>query len=645
MANYLDVDPDNLRRLAAQHDRAAADIRKWGEIPQGWLDDLKRKYGTIADTMRGALVDYYDRRHRKAEVQAIRHERTRDKLLVAARALEEADSESGRGVSEAGEFGGVPRAGSGPPGGDNFTPIGPGLGSRRMPGNPSALDSTAAPTPRAGLRALGDHVDDVRRVPREVIASRGDVPPPGVGRDVAPAPGTIAPPAAAGNALSGSQPTPHPGPTEAVAPKNGRAVDAAHGETVTRDRILTVVTQDAPGASSPAIRVPEPLAPGPLAAASRPAEGRSQLPKLEVGGVVDDLTLAHNLLAATLAAVSDSAPYLEWASAVLRTSTGPFLFLTSSEGRGWLPAGLFLPSEVIIPWQWVTGLRSSARNMVDGLEAMVDPARILGEFATNMRRRRVALSALASSSVIDDEVRANLGHNVAYAECVSAAGACVDLSSPGDGLADRLALGGSAHMSQRAAAVPESEIRSTCLELARTADSQVRAVAARVDLTNNQQRSRRQRILEAFNAGRPAAETWVEDLRTADLRSSAVLQTQLRDRTSASANADEGLLDEETARIIVFERRADELLLLAAGDPDHQNLRDAFYAYGQIVEHPALSRSRDAAQTGRRPVGFVDGAGAPRVRVGGVEYTAPVLVPEVSDSQDMSEGSVNNGRV
>lgn len=112
---YLDIEPDELRRMAGQHHALAAKIRKWGEIPHTWLADFAPSYGTIADPVRAAVSDYYQDRHEKAERRALHHEQTRDLLFAAATEMEAADGSGGRLVDGAGDrMGDIPPNGSGP---------------------------------------------------------------------------------------------------------------------------------------------------------------------------------------------------------------------------------------------------------------------------------------------------------------------------------------------------------------------------------------------------------------------------------------------------------------------------------------------------------------------------------------------------
>uniref|UniRef100_UPI003D7BE711 type VII secretion target n=1 Tax=Nocardia carnea TaxID=37328 RepID=UPI003D7BE711 len=157
MPNYLHLEPDELRRIAEQHAAAAEHVRKWGEIPWDWLNDFQRTFGTIADPVWGALKDYYRRRYDRAERQAENHERTRDNLLLAAQAMEEADRNSGGIVTGAGDFEGVtPRSGGSPATGTDVAPpmMQSGIPAPVPPmGSAGGTQSSTAPTEN-GSRAV-----------------------------------------------------------------------------------------------------------------------------------------------------------------------------------------------------------------------------------------------------------------------------------------------------------------------------------------------------------------------------------------------------------------------------------------------------------------------------------------------------------
>ncbi|WP_067480280.1 type VII secretion target [Nocardia amamiensis] len=617
MSDYLDIELEQLPVIAKQHDLVAANIRKWGEIPHAWLADFQSTYGMIAEPVRAALVDYYEQRHAKAERLAADHERTRDQLIAAARALEDADQTGRSQITQSGGFDVEGRRVGPAPGAptDLATSMSAGPGTPTMngarPGQPSITTPEVPGVPGRTGRFDQDRLPSAASAPRtnETAPAAATAPtgtmPPTVGR---------------------SEPDAADIPTTMVGDANsapGMSVNAS-GAAGTADRMpappattpfAAMVGVDGAGTADWA---PAPLAAGPFAAVAHAAEGRRVLPSLVVGQRVDeDLALARTLLAAILAAVAGSASGLEWAVAVVRTSAGPIVVLTSSEGRGWLPTGLFLPSEVILPWRWDSVLGTAGREAVAGLEGISDPARILAEFGSLVGSRgSVRISALVSSAAIGDDLRATLGDDVALEGRVSAAEAAIDLTSPGVGLVDRLALAGSKEL-LRQAAVPDTEIRATCLELARAADTLVRAAASSTAGQISTRRTRRQQILDALDAGQTIPASWWNQLRAADDMTAAALRARRVDVSHLLVSAHLDVRGTKALRGMVFERRADELLLLlAAGEPDRQTLRDVLYTYGQIVEHPLFPAAAHAV-VAPAPKMTATGTAVPDVEVAG----------------------------
>ncbi|MFI2283021.1 type VII secretion target [Nocardia beijingensis] len=628
MPDYLDVEPDQLREAAKRHELIAANIRKWGEIPHDWLADLKDSYGSIGDPVRGALVDYYRDRHARAERLARRHERTRDELLAAAAGLEAGDRAGAHHITRAGDFAAKPPSAAPMPDGPVHvhSPVDPGPATPKTDGTqqdrPFVTTPAAVDTPDGTGRSVQAPASPTAAEPQVyhpaptgVTAPNWPMPlPVGV-----PEPGTPDIPVTPAVDLSGATGV-HSAAGMGV--EANSVADTGVGVNTAADTGVGVHTADgtavgmptpmapgvlpsafATGTASFVPRAPEPLAPGPFAAAAHAAK-ENQAPLSFVVGdrVEDDLVLARNLLAATLAAVRGSAVGLEWAVGVGRTPFGPMVLLTSTEGRGWLPPGLFLPSEVVVPWAWDSVFSATARRAIATLEGTADPARMIAEFGLLVRRRKLRLSALVSSAAIPEGLRAALGDEVAVEGSVSAAESGVDLAAPGVGLVDRLALGASGELLRQAATVPENEIRAKCLELALSADAQVRAAVSSSDQEISLHRARRQRILDALHADLPIPPSWWDDMRAADDSMAAALRSRRVDVSRVPVGIRSDVSGTDAVRGMVFERRADELLLLlAAGEPDRQTLRDALYSYGQIAEHPlfpAAARVVATATTG-----------------------------------------------
>ncbi|WP_227984186.1 type VII secretion target [Nocardia spumae] len=613
MADYLDFDPDQLRVYAEQLDRYAAAMRKWGEIPEGWLKEFPDGYGTIADPMHGALWDYYRDRHDKAEAQAASAIRTRDDLRAAAERMEHSELSGGQQISNTGPHGGP----------SPVAPHTPGAPGDTAPRIPDRTDNSPESQP------MPDATPDTAVPPAGTARSDGETGPP---LAATPPPGHdnrlpfATPNIATSQDISHTPPSlEHHHDSSAPAPVHVTSVEVsplatAYGigdqpETPTAGAVPPMGPVG-PAPAGPPPEPPRPLPRGPLAVSAQPARGHRQgLPPLVVGDEgEDDLTLARTLLAAVLFAVGDTAPGVEWATGVVRSGRRAIVTLTSTEGRGWLPAGLFLPSEVLIPWHWDSILDAEGRTAITTFENSSDPARFLAEFGHHASRsKRGRLRALASSARVNDSVRAALGNEVVIADQVVASETAVDLSGPGAGLSDRLDMGGSSAARQRATEIADSDIRTVCVQLAHAAHELVRQAAATAAPETSAHRARRHRVLEALRAGREVPTDAWDNSPTAEHHdagaSSAIFAPSSVSRPAVVAPAistasPHPTSDTDIERGRTFERRADELIsLLLAGRGDRQMLRDALYAHDQIAAHPQLQVMLRRAEIGSVDVG------------------------------------------
>lgn len=316
---------------------------------------------------------------------------------------------------------------------------------------------------------------------------------------------------------------------------------------------------------------------GAMAAAATPA--------FEVGGIrVDgDLVLARTILGGILSAVESSWSGVGYAVSVMRHPGGVRAFVASNEGRGWLPPGLYLPRATSTPLLW------SAANYA-AWEGISDPARVLAEFALAWEAKSGArLSALVSSQRIERDMRRQLGETPV--EGPIAPSSVMPLTAPGPGLVDRLGLVGSPQLVARVERVPAHLIGASCAELAWDAHDRVGQLASSSAETLGVP-ALRERVLTAVRGRREVPAQWWDELRDIDDLLAATILARRTDvsgvplgelRSSRSA-------PELTAlRAMVFQRRCDELALMLALPLDQQLLRDAVYAHGQIVDHPALT--------------------------------------------------------
>ncbi|BDT94849.1 hypothetical protein IFM12275_48250 [Nocardia sputorum] len=324
-------------------------------------------------------------------------------------------------------------------------------------------------------------------------------------------------------------------------------------------------------------------------------------PAFVLGGRVDgDLVLARTLLAGVLAAGGDAVLGLGWAVSVMRHQSGITAFVTSNEGRGWIPAGLYLPREMSTPWVWEVA--------ESAWEGVADPARVLAEFGLAWGRKSGArLTAVVSSEGIDAELRRQLGEVPIEGEV--AASSAMDFSAARPSLVDRLELVAAPALVQRAAATPESEIGLRCWELASDAHVRVRSAGLGSPAALGAPAAR-ERILGALRQRREVPQEWWEELRDADDLLTATMLSRRADVSRVAlgelrADQGDGRYASEMSglRAMVFERRCDELVLLLAEAATRQALRDAMYAHTQIVGHPGFvaPAPAPAAAPPRRP--------------------------------------------
>ncbi|MFE2961014.1 type VII secretion target [Nocardia tengchongensis] len=567
MAEGLNVDPQVLRRLAAQHDQVAEDIKNWSKKPEAWLRNFEKTYGAIADKVRSALVDYYNAREQAGLSLARQHTQTAESLRQAALDFEASDQHGASAINRGQD---PAPSGAGHPVGAGHTPIRGGFLQGSQPETSHPDPATAAGgSGRPGVSAGGAPV-----VPAD---------PTGHGDGTTPTtittPPDAAPPRqgllASGDADPLSTPATAADTPAAHATPTAGTPGALPGVSATADPRGPV----SPGGEGPVpVAVP---ATAPLAAAVDAARDRDTGTGHVLNeSVNEDLVLARALLGAVLAAADSAVVGLSWAVAVLRGRDSVGVFLTSNEGRGWLPAGLYLPELVSTPWGWdeLLGAEVSA-----AWEGIADPARMLAEFARAAGPGAdAAFTALASSATIDAGLRAALP-DVAMADLVAPA-YDVDLREPKPGTIDRLGLTRSVTV-ETLAAVPDSGIMAHCLDLAVQAHTQL-GQAAVIPPQTFAARQARTAILETFSVGGVVSARQWDELRDAD---DLLAATMLAHRAD-TARVDLGALRPDTGadllRAMVFERRASELLLLLATEPNRQMLRDAAYAYEQIITHP-----------------------------------------------------------
>lgn len=587
MPDGLYIEPAVLRQLASQHDQVARDTREWAKPPTEWLANFEPTYGKIADPVKRALERYYDARQRAGEALAKEHENTRDSLLAAADAYEQADDDMGRNIARIADPDGpgllVP-AGPTPnglitPGLDGPTSSGPTpVGA--PPGDVSAPAATTATPPPAATSPTGGET-----MAPAASANQGAttaVPPTGTdGTTGTTTPGASGTPAAAAAngamAPGGTYGGPF-GPSGPSGGPSGPSVGGGGGGGGGDDRVSSPPGGPADGTPIPAVT--------PFGAAVAAAKDKAAEPDYVVGGAVsDDLVIARTLLSAVLAA-AEPAIGMTWAVSVMRGPAGAGVFITSNEGRGWLPAGLFLPREVSTPWLWDELLNDGSHESASPWEGVSDPARVLAEFGLAWGAKANAkLSALVSSGPIDSGLRTRFA-DVPMEDLVGPA-YDLDLRVLTPDTVDRLDLAGSIPAREQVSVVPDANVRSRCVELAVDAQAQLaRSATAPVEAAAS--RGIRDRILAAVQANSPVPRQWWDELQEADDLLAASMISRRVD--VGRVGLGELRVDDEVSdlRAMAWERRCNELVALLAQESSRQSLRDAVFAHDQIVNHPAF---------------------------------------------------------
>ncbi|MGI5220924.1 type VII secretion target [Nocardia sp. CA-290969] len=642
MPRWLEIEPPVLRQLEEQHLLIAAEIRAWAEPPVEWLANFEPTYGKIANPVKEALERYYEARRRAGEALAREHEQTAKSLHDAADAYERGDAEGAAAIEQAGN------EVSGP--GSTFGGPAPAPAPVQQPApvasDPATTPSGEATTPVAagGPNNMGPVSPPAAATPGETQGQGAGPAGPGTnGAAAAVSPGaptgaptgeTAAAPGATGP--TGGSTAGAPGTAAGLPPAGAFAGGPAGAGSGGEDRGTST-----PGTGSTADNGAVPaVAPTPFNSAVDAARDKEAEPNYIVGDAVnEDLVIARTLLGAVLAA-TDSPVGMTWAVAVLRGPAGAGIFITSNEGRGWLPAGLYLPRQVSTPWLWdeLLGADGAAAAPWEGVS---DPARVLVEFGLAWgAKANATLSALVSSGPIDPGLHGRLG-TVAMQGLVGPS-YDVDLRVLTPDTADRLGITGSVPALESVSAVTDVQVRSRCIELAVEAHEQLGRAATPVHHDAFAARALRDRILARAQSGEEIPRSWWEELRDADDMLAAAMISQRVDVGRVDLGAIR--VDDEVSglRALVWERRCNELVALLEREPDRQVLRDAVYAHGQVLEHPSFAAIPDTVSTDvqapvDRPAGTTSG-----VAVGPVEG-GPPAPPAVSPPGVVSAPPVDAG--
>lgn len=294
-----------------------------------------------------------------------------------------------------------------------------------------------------------------------------------------------------------------------------------------------------------------------------------------------DSAMARILLGGVLSVTEADPVKLAWAVSVMRGPAGVGVFITSDEGRGWLPQGLFLPWRVSSPWIWDGVLSGDGNRVSLSWESMWDPAQVLIEFGAVFGPKADAMiSALASSGPIDHDLLARNG-DVATTEFVEPCNE-FDLRIFAADTVDRLGLAGSIGSLKYVAQVRDDEVPACCIALAIDAHRRLSRSTSRSE-GSEASRLIREEILHTVQCGEIVSPHLWDNLQAADEVMARHAHHLLNpgDASPGEEDAPDDLL-----RVAVFERRCNEQVLLLAKKPTRQVLRDVVYAHDQILQHP-----------------------------------------------------------
>lgn len=546
MSEPFRVDPMLYRKLALEHEEVEQGTRKWAEPPTEWLNNFQASYGTIAEPVRQALHRFFDTRQQVGNQLADAHGLTARRLREAATAYENADHDTAQALANAGRDTEANNIGS---------PAGRGI-----PGN--------AETGTAGTR---------------------DAVPVGDGSMAHPltpgfSPQSTSEPAASavGAAPAGAAPTTAPAGTPGTSAPVGGAIPplsssgASANDNQPPDASRQVIANRETGMQPPLLT--------PFMAAVGQARDKAAEPAHVLGEKVDeDLVLARTLLRALLAAVGTSAVGVSWAVAVIRGPGGTGIFLTSNEGRGWLPPSIYLPRIVSTPWSASELLWRGTEYTSAPWEGVADPARVLVEFALQWGPKVGArLTAIASSEPIDPALGATL-------PTVSTAGnlepsAEVDLRVLTADTTDRLGLAGSISALEHVASVPDTQVRQECLRLATHAHTRWGSPKIGSGDVVHARRARA-RIIDLLSSNQHVPDALWGELRDRDAMLAAAVMSRRTDLSQVPIG-ELRVPDDETLQCLHIERRCNELILLLGAEPSRQGLRDVVFAHEQALTHP-----------------------------------------------------------
>jgi hypothetical protein len=315
--------------------------------------------------------------------------------------------------------------------------------------------------------------------------------------------------------------------------------------------------------------------------------GRRETPWSRARNTSDDtdLDLARKQLSTIINSAPDI-PGLDWAVAVMRAGDLVQTFVTSNQGRGWLPAGAQFPSTIVTPWA------PKIANTLDGVETAwegaADPARILVGFGSVWgARHKSRMTALVTTGTVDEGLRGAVPGAVLEGD-ITPGLYPIDTTAR---LVDRLGIYSSNGLDPAIDTVPDTMIGACIAGLA----SDAHARLGRRNRDGGELRELRERLLTRLDRGQPVPSAWWAELRHSGATGS---EQHLGTAVFSGTEPLPGQAPEAT-RTLALELLAVELLLLLADKPSRQLLRDAAYSYAQVVNHPLLA----VGSSGATPAG------------------------------------------
>ncbi|MFI2234091.1 type VII secretion target [Nocardia testacea] len=312
-------------------------------------------------------------------------------------------------------------------------------------------------------------------------------------------------------------------------------------------------------------------------------DGRRETPWSRARNTSDgtDLELARKQLSTIINSAPDI-PGLDWAVAVMRAGDQVQTFVTSNQGRGWLPAGTQFPSTIATPW--APKIANTLSGVETAWEGAADPARILVGFGSVWGARHTSrMTALVTTGTVDMSLRGAVPDAAVEGDITSGLYP-IDTTAR---LVDRLGLYSSDGLDPAIDTVPDTMIGVCIAGLA----SDAHARLGRQNRDGGELHKLRERLLTRLDRGQTVPSAWWAELR----HSGATGLGQHRGTAVFSGTEPLPGPGTDATRILALELRAVELLLLLADKPSRQLLRDAAYSYAQVVNHPLLAAGSSAA--------------------------------------------------